>query len=220
MWEPLPRRDIELDPASPVCVTAEAARRILQASRGTRDPLGIRSEAPGGDTREERTATLACAALQGRLPIAPEHVRTDIHPVTQAMLLMAGIDADAFAALAALGAGGGLYIDDPDGRTLAKAISDPMSMEPDLHPYIRVRVPALRARPRITCWQERDRSIGIAVPPLPATIGVALTGRPLSRLMDDPAPGEHRLVVVDVIAGEDDDEPRSIVRLRDADNPD
>lgn len=216
-----PRRHVVLDPASPVRAGEELVHRVIAESRRI-DPLELRRESFDfeGETREQRVADLICAALGGTLPIDERHPRAILHPVTREILRASGVEPDAFAALAAIRIGSGLYIDGPLGRTLAKAVYvDNMSYDRPAYPHVRTRILDPRDNlPRITWWQHEDGRFQLMVPMLPATIVTMLVGEPLSTLMANPAEGEHNLIIQSIEDYDHEDEgPRSLIWLAERD---
>lgn len=213
----LMNRPLDVPDDYPVRVGDEAVRRIVASSR-RRDPLELHADEDCVATgmAHDRVELVIRAALHGDIPIDPRHARDWLHPVTEAMLTMARIEPDAFAVLSAMKIGGGLYIDDPAGRTLVKSIPS-LEMDGDEGSHIRVRVPAWRTRPAMTWWQEHDGTALLAIPRLPDTVSGLLVGRALGDIMTDPAPGRHDLVVAEVTEDEIEEIGQAtLLRLRSA----
>lgn len=210
-------RHIEFDETTDVRIGEVAAQR-LSAARGDPLEIGVDAAIADGEDRLERISLLAWAALTGRIAVGPEHQRARLHPITTHMLGLAGVNADAFAALAQLRPSAGFYVDDRNGRTLAKSIDNEHRFGEILHPHVRVRVPASTPRPAMTWWQEQDGTLAIGVPELPSTLVAHLPGRPLSDLMDIPTLNLGRILIertADAVAG--DDAPMTILRMREPD---
>lgn len=204
--------------AGPGRIGQVAAERIAEASlRRSNDPLGIRRILWEGPDRTlpQLVMTLGELALAGHLPIEEHHARAPLHPVTQAMLRLAGVDPDAFAVLAAMHVGSGLYIDSPEGWTLAKAVNPDGRPEPDTPQHVRVRLGRLGEGTRLTWWQHVDGRCEVMTRLIPETMAIQMVGRPLSVLMDDPAPGAHALHISELKDVNDDEgRPGTLVVLR------